>query len=395
MTNKVEYVPESTDGDGIVVAFDFDFKVFDVDDLVVTLVDKTTNTGVVNTRVIDYTVALNTTSEGGTITMIVPPSATERLLRERALEYRQPQNIPDLGNIQESVLEGGYDRNSMQIQQLLEMLGRKIGISSIDSTNLASFDPDIKNFTSNAILKISAGGVSLSAVGLSTLGAFSLPTTSGMMSYVGGDTAIARELVTSGSAVMTNGTGVSGNPIFDVSPGDRNLLSAVATYAGTGLSQGASLMGLHSSSGVAATNVLSAIAELAAENSGVLGVVDITFTRTMDTTGVQTINHGFGATPLLLFAIMADDGNQGGNGFGMCAKEKDAANFGQIHMSRNSTGGSTSGGFQQSLLGFHETTSSFVTGTVTDIDDTEIEITWAQTGSSTNAVDYQIIAVRI
>lgn len=118
-TRKVKTV-----GTGSQTAFTFTFPVLDEGDLEINVI--TTSTGVKVLQVIttDYTVSLNTITEGGTVTMIVAPASTEDLLIVRNVDVTQPTDIPNRGSVQESQLEDAYDRAIMITGQLQEQLDR-------------------------------------------------------------------------------------------------------------------------------------------------------------------------------------------------------------------------------------------------------------------------------
>lgn len=212
MTTSNIYEPTRTVGNGIVVAFTFNFKLDDETDMDVYLIDTGANTNkVLQTITTDYTVAINTTSEGGTITFGTPPPSTKDVILERTEDYTQPTDIPDVATIQESVLEDSYDKNTRLIQQIFELTSRKIGISVEDKTLVSSFDPEIDNFTSGAILQVNGDATGITATALASLSAIGVPTTSGIAVYTGANTFVARELLTSGSVIVTNPKGLTGD----------------------------------------------------------------------------------------------------------------------------------------------------------------------------------------
>ena len=73
VTNKTNTVEEA--GNGSKVAFTFDFKTPAAGDLEVYEVDGTTLVATLLTITTHYTVALNTVTEGGTVTYVTAPAS--------------------------------------------------------------------------------------------------------------------------------------------------------------------------------------------------------------------------------------------------------------------------------------------------------------------------------
>ena len=122
-----------TDGDGIIVAFNFPFKIFSAGDLEVYVLTKSTGALALLTITTDYTVSINAITEGGTVTYVVPPSNLEAAFIVRTMAVTQPTDIPNVGNLQEEQLENEYDRSRMIDQQLQETLNRAVKVT-IDRT---------------------------------------------------------------------------------------------------------------------------------------------------------------------------------------------------------------------------------------------------------------------
>ena len=120
-------------GNGVTTSFPFTFKVFATSDIAVT---KTVD-GIDTVLALgsDYTVALNPdqdTSPGGTITYPVsgsPLAASQTLVAVGSLPYDQTADLPSGGNYRAIVIENALDRTVMQVQQLVEELGRSLTLS--------------------------------------------------------------------------------------------------------------------------------------------------------------------------------------------------------------------------------------------------------------------------
>jgi len=98
-----------TDGDGAVLIFSYPFKIQNSSQMVVNLVnadgDKTLLVNPTN-----YSVSINATTDGGNVTMVVAPGATESLLRERIPDLKQETNYPVVGGVSEQQLENSADK---------------------------------------------------------------------------------------------------------------------------------------------------------------------------------------------------------------------------------------------------------------------------------------------
>ena len=121
-------------GDGVLLSFSFDFKVFAAADIAVDFYEDAT--GLESRLVIDtdYTVSLNPdqdTTPGGTITLVgdfiaTPPLADDALAISGKLDFSQPLDITNEGGFLPSTLENQLDRIVMQIQQVDERVGRAV-----------------------------------------------------------------------------------------------------------------------------------------------------------------------------------------------------------------------------------------------------------------------------
>lgn len=121
-------------GTGAQTSWPFTFKVFAATDVKVTVI----NSGGVETDLVldsDYSVTLNDnqdTSPGGAVVYPLagsPLAVSSRLTILGDLDYDQPMDVPSGGNFAPEALENELDRIVMQMQQLLERLGRTITIS--------------------------------------------------------------------------------------------------------------------------------------------------------------------------------------------------------------------------------------------------------------------------
>jgi len=143
MTVTNQYEPARTNGNAITTEFSFTFKVQDESDLKVYLVDDATNTPVLQTITSDYTVSLNTVTDGGSVTFLSAPAADEDVLIERVVSLVQPTDIPNVGAIVESQLEDEYDNSRIIDQQITEEQSRMYRLTVADSTLFSQMSFDL------------------------------------------------------------------------------------------------------------------------------------------------------------------------------------------------------------------------------------------------------------
>jgi len=159
--NRVQY-----NCDGETVEFAFNFPVYHKSNLIVVLLD--TRTGVEETLVldVDYEVSV----PGGTVTLIGrfaynPPDGNYKLTIIREIPLTQLIDLVNGDSMPADVLEEGYDRAVMLIQQLSERIGRSILLpvsSSVTGLTLPVPDP-------GKILKWNDGGDGFDNVNLADL----------------------------------------------------------------------------------------------------------------------------------------------------------------------------------------------------------------------------------
>lgn len=137
VTNTTNTVEEA--GNGSKTAFTFDFKAQVAADLKVFKVDTTTLVATLQTITTDYTVALNTTTEGGTVTYITAPTTGENSFIKREMTLDQQTDVPTEGNIPEDSLNDEYDKSRMIDIQLNEALNRSIKFAETSSLTDITF----------------------------------------------------------------------------------------------------------------------------------------------------------------------------------------------------------------------------------------------------------------
>lgn len=127
VATTVNYV--RTTANGAITAFDFTFPVFSSSEIEVYTIVRSTGVETLKTLTTHYTVSLNSSSPGGTITFLSAPAATLDVYIRRVVPYTQTADIPSGGNFPEEQIENQLDRLVMMIQQLAEEVGRAFTVS--------------------------------------------------------------------------------------------------------------------------------------------------------------------------------------------------------------------------------------------------------------------------
>ena len=128
-------------GNGSTTAFAFAFKVFATSQVRVTRAVVATGVETTLALTTDYTVSLNSnqdTNPGGTVTLLVAPTAAQSVTITSNVLNLQPTALANLGGFYPDVINDSLDRATIQIQQLDERLDRAlvIPVSSTASTQL-------------------------------------------------------------------------------------------------------------------------------------------------------------------------------------------------------------------------------------------------------------------
>lgn len=117
-------------GNGVTTAFPFDFKLFSTSDLrVVRAGALGVETDLVH--VTDCTVTLNADQDenpGGSVVLNAPLADGFRLVLLSAVPELQPVDLTNQGGFYPELVNGGLDRNTVLVQQLLERMGRSITV---------------------------------------------------------------------------------------------------------------------------------------------------------------------------------------------------------------------------------------------------------------------------
>lgn len=112
---------------GTLTHFEFGFKVFKDEDLIVSLMDPETQDLTPLKLNVDYTVSISRVGDGGSIELNETHNGYS-LYAYREIEIIQPHEVPTEGYFPESTIENALDRGIMIDQQLQEQINRCIAI---------------------------------------------------------------------------------------------------------------------------------------------------------------------------------------------------------------------------------------------------------------------------
>lgn len=127
------YTPIREAGNGSKVDFDFSFKVIEASDLSVGKILNSTEVKTDMVLGVDYTVTINPTTDGGTVTYMVAPTALQDSWIGRVVPATQAQDIPTNGLFRETQVENALDKITMVVQQQQEEIDRCVKLPDISS----------------------------------------------------------------------------------------------------------------------------------------------------------------------------------------------------------------------------------------------------------------------
>ena len=127
---------------GNLTHFEFNFKIFKEEDLIVSLIDTTTQVLTTLKLNYDYTVTISRINDGGFIELLEKHNGCDIYIY-REVEIIQPHKIPTEGHFPELTIENALDRSCMIDQQLQETIDRclKVPIFS-DTTEIEIESPE-------------------------------------------------------------------------------------------------------------------------------------------------------------------------------------------------------------------------------------------------------------
>lgn len=117
----------TTAGTGSQTTFTFPYRVLDTAHNVINLIVIATGVKTLQVEGVDYSMTLNTITEGGTVTfLLTDPPATDQVFQKRTTPRTQPTDIPNRGSVREDQLETEYDRSRLIDIEQEEDLSRAI-----------------------------------------------------------------------------------------------------------------------------------------------------------------------------------------------------------------------------------------------------------------------------
>lgn len=144
--NRISYA-----GNGVTTGFAFPYKFLSNADLVVTIRNNTTGVETVKTITTHYTVAGAGEDSGGTVTMLVAPTASESLIIYNDPAATQGVDLRENDSLPAEVVERVFDRLTILIQRLKDRVNRTVRLSDGFSP---SFDPTLPSDLDDAAGKI-------------------------------------------------------------------------------------------------------------------------------------------------------------------------------------------------------------------------------------------------
>jgi hypothetical protein len=156
-------------GNGSTTAFAFAFKVFATSQVRVTRAVVATGVETTLALTTDYTVSLNSnqdTNPGGTVTLLVAPTAAQSITITSNVLNLQPTAVANLGAFYPEVINDSLDRATIQIQQLDERLDRAL-VVPVSSSGINTVLPVPQ---SNALIGWNSGATALQNVNGTGLG---------------------------------------------------------------------------------------------------------------------------------------------------------------------------------------------------------------------------------
>ena len=113
-----QYQPSKQAGNGVILAFNFDFKILVAGDLVVSKIDQNGNPSGTLTLGVDYTVSFDPIAENGTVTYTSAPVSGGYSLIERQSDNTQESLLPVEGPLPAKTIETMVDKTTALIQEL-------------------------------------------------------------------------------------------------------------------------------------------------------------------------------------------------------------------------------------------------------------------------------------
>ncbi len=168
VTDTTNTIKES--GNGVKVAYTFDFKAFLSTDLKVYKIDTTTLVATLQTLTTDYSVSLNTITEGGTVTYVTAPTSSEYSFIKRELAFTQSTDVDTEDGLPSSSLNNEYDRSRMIDIQLKEESDRTLKFAETsDLTDITVPESTSAAARASKVIAYDSAGTGLDLVSTTTI----------------------------------------------------------------------------------------------------------------------------------------------------------------------------------------------------------------------------------
>lgn len=181
------------DGDGATVDFTFPFKIFSDADISVYILNETSKAAALQVLDTDYTVSINSITEGGTVSFTTAPASTEKVLIVQTDLLTQPTSFTTESNFPEQSIDNELDRSRMIAKMLQGQVDRCLKIP-LGSEQLDSFDPDLPILAADKYLKVDAAGTAFELVSALDFGSDTNPMTTAGDSIVGAASGVPARL---------------------------------------------------------------------------------------------------------------------------------------------------------------------------------------------------------
>lgn len=226
VTNQTDKIYGS--GNGVTTVFSFPFKIFDVTQIVAYLINVAT--GAVTGPLIittNYSVAINPSTDGGTVTFVVAPPTGYTWFLKRTVPYTQAAVIPTEGTFPGKQFENQLDLMTMMVIQDQEAITRCL---QLPVTYTGTLPVTIPNGLANAAIGWDPTGTFLTNVLVTAVGTLPVPVPN---SYL---VALTAGSLVSGAALFNLASIPSGAGIIPIanipSIPNTSLTAGVGTSAG-------------------------------------------------------------------------------------------------------------------------------------------------------------------
>lgn len=148
-------------GNDVTVTFNFTFKIFNESDLEVFIIDTTTDPESSSKKTIttDYTVNINKTTEGGSVTFVSgTPTSDEDIFIKRVLPFTQGLELEPNITFPEEAVENAFDKSRMLDIQLNEEANRTLKLNQFSEY---AGELDIPNPVASRVIGFDSTGLAI------------------------------------------------------------------------------------------------------------------------------------------------------------------------------------------------------------------------------------------